>query len=165
MHRTLLHAIGLGRDDVDVNALVKDVESCVSTAGPITLTFDRPAIGPFAVELSGWPGCPFTALVDAVTQATARTGATVKPGPSRYPHLSVAYTTADAAGREGTGTYRPCGTCSTGCSASSTTASWPASRSMKRSPSPQSPSQQEQPPHEQDGGVCSGAAGETIIRS
>ncbi|MFD9270702.1 hypothetical protein ACFWB1_21370 [Streptomyces goshikiensis] len=76
MHRTLLHAIGLGRDDVDVNALVKDVESCVSTAGPITLTFGRPAIGPFAVELSGWPGCPFTALVDAVTQATARTGAT-----------------------------------------------------------------------------------------
>lgn len=46
--------------------------------------------------------------------------------------------------RQGTGTPRPCGTCSTGCSASSTAASWHASHSMKQSPSPQSPGQQRQ---------------------
>ncbi|MFJ5635332.1 2'-5' RNA ligase family protein [Streptomyces goshikiensis] len=96
MHCTLLHAIGLGRGDVDVDALVKDAESAVGTVRPFTLTFDRPAIGPFAVELSGWPGRLFTELVDAVTLVTARTGAAFRPGPSRYPHLSVAYTTAGA---------------------------------------------------------------------
>ncbi|MGW2304983.1 2'-5' RNA ligase family protein [Streptomyces sp. NPDC001809] len=96
MHCTLLHAIGLGRDDVDTDALVKDVASRVSTVRPFTLTFDRPAVGPFAIELSGWPGRPFTVLVDAVTQATASTGAAFKPGPSRYPHMSTAYTTAGA---------------------------------------------------------------------
>ncbi len=96
MHCTLLHAIGLGRDDVDTNALVKDVESYASTAQPFTLTFDRPAVGPFAVELSGWPGRPFAEIVDAVTQATLRSGAIFKAGPSRYPHMSVAYTTTGA---------------------------------------------------------------------
>ncbi|MFI8326992.1 2'-5' RNA ligase family protein [Streptomyces sp. NPDC085529] len=96
MHCTLLHAIGLGRDDVDIDALVKDAVSRVSTVQPFTLTFDRPAVGSFAIELSGWPGRPFTALVDTVTQATASTGAAFKPGPSRYPHMSTAYTTAGA---------------------------------------------------------------------
>ncbi|MFF5282458.1 2'-5' RNA ligase family protein [Streptomyces sp. NPDC013171] len=96
MHCTLLHAIGLGRDDVDIDTLVKDVTSRVSTMSAFTLTFDRPAVGPFAIELSGWPGRPFTTLVDAVSQATARTGVAFKPEPSRYPHMSTAYTTAGA---------------------------------------------------------------------
>ncbi|MFF5456137.1 2'-5' RNA ligase family protein [Streptomyces sp. NPDC012950] len=96
MHRTLLHAIGPSRGDVDTDVLVKDVEARLAAVEPFTPTFDRPAIGPCAIELSGRPGRPFTALVDAVTEATTLTGAAFRPGRSRYPHLSVAYTTAGA---------------------------------------------------------------------
>ncbi|MFD3663171.1 hypothetical protein ACFWVF_21685 [Streptomyces sp. NPDC058659] len=63
---------------------------------PFTLTFDRPSAGALAVEISGWPGAPFTALMDMVTAAMGRTGAAYKPGPSRYPHIALGYTT-DAA--------------------------------------------------------------------
>lgn len=97
MHCTLLHAIGAGRDDVDIEDLLRDVRSAAATVDPFTLTFDRPAIGALAVEISGWPGAPFTALVDMVAVATGRTGAAYKPGPSRYPHISLGYTTDEAA--------------------------------------------------------------------
>ncbi|MFJ5725936.1 hypothetical protein [Streptomyces sp. NPDC093149] len=58
---------------------------------PFTLTFDRPAVGNVGVEISGWPGRPFTEIVDALTQATVSTGAAFKAAPSRYPHMSRAY--------------------------------------------------------------------------
>ncbi|PJN30503.1 hypothetical protein CG747_45725, partial [Streptomyces sp. CB02959] len=32
------------------------------------LTFDRPAIGNVAFEISGWPGRPFTQIVETLTQ-------------------------------------------------------------------------------------------------
>ncbi|MGW0669742.1 2'-5' RNA ligase family protein [Streptomyces sp. NPDC002746] len=97
MHCTLLHAIGAGRDDVDIEELLRDVRSTARTLAPFTLTFDRPAVGAFAIEISGWPGAPFTALVDTVTAATDRTSAAFKPGRSRYPHISLGYTTSGAA--------------------------------------------------------------------
>ncbi|MGW3060664.1 2'-5' RNA ligase family protein [Streptomyces goshikiensis] len=96
MHCTLLHAIGLGRAGIDIEELLHDVRSAVQTVDPFALTFDRPAVGAVGVEVSGWPGSPFTELVDIVTAATTRAGATFKPGPSRYPHISLGYT-ADGA--------------------------------------------------------------------
>ncbi|MFJ4858685.1 2'-5' RNA ligase family protein [Streptomyces sp. NPDC088730] len=96
IHCTLLHAVGLHRDDVDLDALLKDVEDRARTVDPFTLTFDRPAIGAIAVEISGWPGNPFTAVVEMLIQAMARTGAAFAPAPSRYPHLSLAYTSDGA---------------------------------------------------------------------
>lgn len=97
MHCTLLHAIGAARDDVDIEELLRDVRSTARTLAPFTLTFDRPAVGALAVEISGWPGAPFNDLVDMVTAATDRAGATFKPGRSRYPHISLGYTTSRAA--------------------------------------------------------------------
>ncbi|MFF8423162.1 2'-5' RNA ligase family protein [Streptomyces sp. NPDC015680] len=96
MHCTLMHAVGLGVDDADTDALLKEVGGYARTVQPFTLTFDRPAVGAVAVEISGWPGRVFTEIVDAVTQATARTGAAFTPAPSRYPHMSLAYTSAGA---------------------------------------------------------------------
>lgn len=90
-HCTLLHAVGLGAADVHTDGLIKAVASYAQTRSPFPLTFDRPAVGNLAVEISGWPGRPFTEIVEAVTQATVRTGAAFKAAPSRYPHISVAY--------------------------------------------------------------------------
>lgn len=63
----------------------------------------RPACrGAVAVEFSGWPGLPFTEIVDAATQMMVRTGAVFRPAPGRCPHISVAYTPDGAeAGRRG----------------------------------------------------------------
>ncbi|MFF4756380.1 2'-5' RNA ligase family protein [Streptomyces sp. NPDC001270] len=97
MHCTLLHAVGLGRGDVDTDALLADAAEYARTVRPFTLTFDRPSIGVMAVEIGGWPRQPFTEIVDALTQATARTGSSFKAAPSRYPHVSVAYA-SDGAG-------------------------------------------------------------------
>ncbi|MFF1505541.1 2'-5' RNA ligase family protein, partial [Streptomyces sp. NPDC058316] len=91
MHCTLLHTVGLSSSDVDTDALLTDVSGFARTVRPFTLTFDRPAAGNVAVEISGWPGRPFTEIVDALTQAMVRTGAPFTAAPSRYPHLSVAY--------------------------------------------------------------------------
>lgn len=91
MHCTLIHAVGLSLDDIDVDALLKDVGSYAQTVRPVTLTFDRPAVGNLAVEISGWPGRPFAEIVDALTQAMTRTGSVFKAAPSRYPHMSLAY--------------------------------------------------------------------------
>ncbi|GAA1149175.1 2'-5' RNA ligase family protein [Streptomyces javensis] len=91
MHCTLLHAVGLSSSDVDTDALLKDVGSCTQTVRPFRLTFDWPAVGNFAVEISGWPGRPFAAIVDTLTQVMTRTGAAFKAAPSRYPHMSLAY--------------------------------------------------------------------------
>ncbi|MEV6131918.1 2'-5' RNA ligase family protein [Streptomyces violaceusniger] len=96
MHCTLLHAIGLGIADVDTDALLKEVTSYARTRPPFTLTCDRPAVGTVAVEISGWPGRPFTEIVETLTQATARNGAAFKAAPSRYPHISIAYTSDGA---------------------------------------------------------------------
>ncbi|WP_329595869.1 2'-5' RNA ligase family protein (plasmid) [Streptomyces sp. NBC_01362] len=97
MHCTLVHAIGLGIDDADTDTLLKEVGDYAQTVPPFTLTFDRPAVGAVAVEISGWPGRVFNGIVNAVTQATARsTGAAFKASPSRYPHMSLAYTTDGA---------------------------------------------------------------------
>jgi 2'-5' RNA ligase len=97
MHCTLMHAVGLGIDDVDTDALLEEVGSYARSVEPFLLTFDRPAVGAVAVEISGWPGRPFTEIVDTVTQATARsTEAAFKPAPSRYPHMSLAYTSHGA---------------------------------------------------------------------
>ncbi|MEU3408911.1 2'-5' RNA ligase family protein [Streptomyces sp. NPDC006670] len=96
MHCTLLHAIGLGRDAIDIAALLRDVRRATQTVEPFALTFDRPSVGTVGVEVSGWPGKPFTALVDIVTAAMDRTGGAFKAGPSRYPHNSLGYTSAGA---------------------------------------------------------------------
>ncbi|WP_328499697.1 2'-5' RNA ligase family protein [Streptomyces sp. NBC_00457] len=96
MHCTVLHAVGLSVTSVDVDALLEEVGSYAQTVQPFTLTFDRPAVGNVAVEISGWPGRPFNEIVETLTQATARTGAAFKAAPSRYPHISLAYT-ADGA--------------------------------------------------------------------
>lgn len=92
MHCTLLHAVGLGRSDVAVDELLQDVRSAAQTVQPFALTFDRPSVGAMAVEISGWPGAPFAALVDLVTEAMNRTKATFAAAPSRYPHISLGYT-------------------------------------------------------------------------
>ncbi|MEU3663992.1 2'-5' RNA ligase family protein [Streptomyces sp. NPDC032940] len=97
MHCTLLHAIGLSRSAVDIGALVEHVQEDVRTVAPFTLTFDRPAVGPVAVEISGWPGRAFTGLGTALTEATTRaSGVPFTASRSRYPHMSVAYTTKGA---------------------------------------------------------------------
>ncbi len=44
------------------------------------------------MEISGWPRRPFADIVDALAQTMARTGAAYTAAPSRYPHMSVAYT-------------------------------------------------------------------------
>ncbi|MFE4263298.1 2'-5' RNA ligase family protein [Streptomyces sp. NPDC056883] len=92
MHCTLLHTVGLPFEGIDLDALLDDVEVWAREVQPFTLTFDRPAIGNVAVELSGWPGGPFTGIVEAVTQSMVRTGAEFTSAPSRYPHMSLAYT-------------------------------------------------------------------------
>ncbi|MFE6022737.1 2'-5' RNA ligase family protein [Streptomyces sp. NPDC056441] len=89
LHCTLLHAVGLSAADVD--ALVRDVRAHAQQVEPFTLTFDRPAIAPVAIEISGWPGAPFTRLVDSITQLTQQHAA-FRPAASRYPHMSIAYT-------------------------------------------------------------------------
>ncbi|MFF3177913.1 2'-5' RNA ligase family protein [Streptomyces sp. NPDC057900] len=91
MHCTLLHTVGLGRSAVDLDALLKDVASFAQTVRPFTLTFDRPSIGATAVEISGWPGLPFTRIVDGLTEAMVRTRSVFTAAPSRFPHLSAAY--------------------------------------------------------------------------
>ncbi|MEV7715554.1 2'-5' RNA ligase family protein [Streptomyces sp. NPDC088270] len=97
MHCTLVHAVGLGIGDVDTDALLEEVGGYARLVEPFTLTFDRPSVGAVAVEISGWPGRQFTEIVDAVTQATARsTEAAFKSAPSRYPHMSLAYTSHGA---------------------------------------------------------------------
>lgn len=92
LHCTLLHAVGLSADDVDVDTLVRDVRAHAQQVEPFTLTFDRPAIAPVAIEISGWPGTPFTRLVDSITQLTQEQCTAFQPAASRYPHMSIAYT-------------------------------------------------------------------------
>ncbi|MFD4861612.1 2'-5' RNA ligase family protein [Streptomyces atratus] len=89
LHCTLLHAVGLSADDVD--ALVRDARAHVQQVEPFTLIFDRPAIAPVAIEISGWPGTPFTRLVDSITQLTQEQRTAFQPAASRYPHMSIAY--------------------------------------------------------------------------
>ncbi|WP_307517433.1 2'-5' RNA ligase family protein [Streptomyces umbrinus] len=91
IHCTLLHAVGLSVTDVDMDALLDDVRAYAQTVQPFTLTFDRPAVGNVAVEISGWPGRVFTEIVEALSQSMTRTGAAFKAAPSRYPHATVAY--------------------------------------------------------------------------
>ncbi|MGW4551948.1 2'-5' RNA ligase family protein [Streptomyces violaceorubidus] len=96
VHCTLLHAVGVGRSAIDTDALVDQVKQHTQTVTPFTLTFDRPAVGSVAVEISGWPGQAFAELGTAVTEATTGTGVSFTAARSRYPHISVAYTTAGA---------------------------------------------------------------------
>ncbi|WP_189750472.1 2'-5' RNA ligase family protein [Streptomyces tendae] len=96
MHCTLLHAVGAGRSAVDTDGLVDTVRQYAQTVTPFTLTFDRPAVGPVAVEISGWPGQPFAELGTAVTEAMTGSGVPFTAARSRYPHMSVAYTTEGA---------------------------------------------------------------------
>lgn len=97
LHCTLLHAVGLSATDVNTDALVEDVTGYARGLSPFTLTFDRPAVGNAGMEIGGWPGRhPFTEIVDAVIQATARSGADFRAAPSRYPHLSLAYASEGA---------------------------------------------------------------------
>ncbi|MFE6979281.1 2'-5' RNA ligase family protein [Streptomyces sp. NPDC057682] len=96
MHCTLLHAVGLARTGVDLEGLLKNVGAFARTVEPFVLTFDRPAIGNVAVEISGWPQNPFASIVDYLTGAMTRAGSVFKAAPSRYPHMSVAYTSDGA---------------------------------------------------------------------
>ncbi|MFD4342682.1 2'-5' RNA ligase family protein [Streptomyces anulatus] len=103
MHCTLLHAVALARTGVDLEGLLKDVGAFARTVEPFILTFDRPAIGNVAVELSGWPQDPFASIADFLTGAMTRAGGVFKAAPSRYPHMSVAYTSNGAELLETTG--------------------------------------------------------------
>ncbi|MFI1929347.1 2'-5' RNA ligase family protein [Streptomyces sp. NPDC020330] len=103
MHCTLLHAVGLARAGVDLDRLLEDVGTFARTVEPFVLTFDRPAIGNVAVELSGWPQDPFASIVDFLTGAMTRAGGVFKAAPSRYPHMSVAYTSDGAESLEAVG--------------------------------------------------------------
>lgn len=96
LHCTLMHAVGLAHDPDVVRAVVEDVTAVAAGTEPFTLTFDRPSIGAVAVEIAGWSAAPFTAVVDAVTAAMRGRGGEFRAAPSRYPHISVAYTTAGA---------------------------------------------------------------------
>lgn len=96
IHCTLVHYVGLGITGIDTADLLEDVRAYARTVQPFSMTFDRPAVGTVAVEVSGWPGRVFTEIVDTLTQAAVRTGASFTAAPSRYPHISVAYT-ADGA--------------------------------------------------------------------
>ncbi|MFE9367765.1 2'-5' RNA ligase family protein [Streptomyces sp. NPDC006978] len=91
MHCTLLPAVGLSSKDVDTDALLTAMEISARTLPPFTLTFDRPSVSDVGVEISGWPGRPFTANVDAVTGVMTTRGADFRAAPSRYPHMSLAY--------------------------------------------------------------------------
>lgn len=106
MHCTLLHAIGLGRDAIDIDALLSDVRRATQDVEPFALTFDRPSVGTVGVEISGWPGKPFAMLVDIVSAAMDRTGAAFKAGPSRSPHISLGYTSTGAEKRRMAGLER-----------------------------------------------------------
>ncbi|WP_405188894.1 hypothetical protein [Streptomyces anulatus] len=56
MHCTLVHAVGPGRDDVDVDAPLSDVRASTQALDPFALTFARPsvdAVDAVAVEISG----------------------------------------------------------------------------------------------------------------
>ncbi|MCJ1676265.1 hypothetical protein MTF65_02605 [Streptomyces sp. APSN-46.1] len=57
---------------MDTGALLRDVRSYARAVEPFTLTFDRPAVGNVAVEISGWPGGRFGEIVDPLTQAMAK---------------------------------------------------------------------------------------------
>ncbi|MCZ1006781.1 2'-5' RNA ligase family protein [Streptomyces lydicus] len=96
MHCTLLHAVGLAHGDVDLDGLLTDVGAYAQTVRPFTLTFDRPAVGNVAVEINGWPRSPFAEIVEHLTQAMTRSGAAFTAAPSRYPHMSLAYTSDGA---------------------------------------------------------------------
>ncbi|MFE5853424.1 2'-5' RNA ligase family protein [Streptomyces sp. NPDC056500] len=96
MHCTLLHAVGLAATDVDLDGLLADVTNYAQTVDPFALTFDRPAVGSVAVEVSGWPGAPFAKIVENLTHAMTRTDVPFTPAPSRYPHMSLAYTSCGA---------------------------------------------------------------------
>lgn len=91
LHCTLLHTVGLGRDDIDLEAVLAEAGAVARTLSPFRLTFDRPSVSTVGFDLSGWPGRPFTVLVDALTQVMAGTKKEFAPAPSRHPHLSLAY--------------------------------------------------------------------------
>ncbi|MEU7297153.1 hypothetical protein AB0A76_28810 [Streptomyces exfoliatus] len=74
MHCTLLHAIGLSRDDVDTDALVTDVASRDSTVRPFTLTFDRPAVGPLRSSSAAGPGARLYSSPELTLRAARRDG-------------------------------------------------------------------------------------------
>ncbi|MFE4018530.1 2'-5' RNA ligase family protein [Streptomyces sp. NPDC059101] len=99
LHCTLLHAVGLPLDDVEgdtVDAVIEEVTRYAQTLAPTTLTFDRPAIGDVAFEISGWPGRPFTQIVETLTQVMEKRCQPFTAAPSRYPHISLAYTSTGA---------------------------------------------------------------------
>ncbi|WP_189308325.1 2'-5' RNA ligase family protein [Streptomyces albospinus] len=99
LHCTLLHAVGLGLDNVDrntVDAVIEDVTRYAQTLVAFTLTFDRPAVGNVAFEISGWPGRPFAQVVETLTQVMEKRCELFTAAPSRYPHISLAYTSSDA---------------------------------------------------------------------
>jgi hypothetical protein len=91
IHCTLLHAVGLAITDVDTDALLKEIQISAQRVQPFKLTFDRPAVGNDAVEISGWLAHGFTEIVNSLTKTMIRSGALFTPAPSRYPHVSVAY--------------------------------------------------------------------------
>ncbi|MFJ5733949.1 2'-5' RNA ligase family protein [Streptomyces microflavus] len=96
MHCTLLHAVGLARTGVDLEGLLEDVGAFARTVLPFALTFDRPAVGNVAVEISGWPQDPFASIVEYLPAAMRRAGGVFNAAPSWYPHMSVAYTSDGA---------------------------------------------------------------------
>ncbi|MEU6664271.1 2'-5' RNA ligase family protein [Streptomyces sp. NPDC046821] len=97
LHCTLVHAVGMTAEHVDVDALIAGTQELARQTRPFRLTFDRPAVGPVAVEISGWPGEPFTSLVDGLTALLdEHHGGEFKLAASRYPHMSIAYTAAGA---------------------------------------------------------------------
>lgn len=102
LHCTLLHAIGVTVDEVDIDQLVESVTLPAEAIAPFTLTFDRPSVGAVGVEISGRPGQPFDLVAGLTVTATAQAAPGFRPGLSRYPHMSLAYTTTGSAGLKAT---------------------------------------------------------------
>ncbi|MFI1202759.1 hypothetical protein ACH4VR_25515 [Streptomyces sp. NPDC020883] len=99
LHCTLLHAVDLGLDNIEqatVDAVIEDVTRYVQTLALFTLTFDRPAVGNAAFEISGWPGDTFTQIVATLTQVMETRCGPFTAAPSRCPRISLAYTSTGA---------------------------------------------------------------------
>ncbi|MGV4926391.1 hypothetical protein K2224_15375 [Streptomyces sp. BHT-5-2] len=99
LHCTLLHAVDLGLDNIEqatVDAVIEDVTRYAQMLAPFTLTFDRPAVGNAAFEISGWPGDTFTQIVETLTQVMEPRCGPFTAAPSRCPRISLAYTSTGA---------------------------------------------------------------------
>ena len=84
--------------DADRHAIIEAVRSRLAVVTPIEMTFARPAVLREGVALSPTDPAPLTAVRDAIRSGVADVWGTERvPGPEDFwPHLSLAYSNADA---------------------------------------------------------------------